>query len=174
MELKPIRRVVTGHDKAGRAVVQKDSEMEARSNPAGTSALTLLWTTSGLPVDNEDPTDGADLQVGLTNSGGTVLRVVDLLPGTSAPMHRTSSLDYGIVLSGTAELLLDDGHVTALKPGDIVIQRGTIHGWRNPSTEQTARIAFVLLDARPVTVEGVALPDILPGAPTPAARRAPA
>ena len=77
-------------------------------------------------------------------------------------MHRTNSLDYGIVLSGSIELELDDGAVTLIEEGSIIIQRGTIHAWRNPSADTPVRVAFVLLDAIPVTVDGTPLPDILP------------
>lgn len=159
----PIRRVVTGHDDAGRAVVIDDATFEPVPTPAGTSALTLLWTTSSSPVDNDDATDGRDRQVGLTLPGGSVLRFVDMLPGTRAPMHRTDSLDYGIVISGSIELVLDDGASTPLSPGDVIVQRGTIHSWYNPSADVTARVAFVLLDATSATVDGEPLPAILPG-----------
>jgi quercetin dioxygenase-like cupin family protein len=167
MPIDQVRRVVTGHDAAGRAVITADGLLDSTPTPAGASRLTLVWTTSGLPVDNTDPTDGRDRDVGLALAGGSVLRVVDLLPGKSAPMHRTSSLDFGIVIAGQIELLLDDDVVTRLDPGDIVVQRGTIHGWRNPSEDTTSRVAFALLDATPVSVNGVPLPDIHPGAVPP-------
>ena len=91
-----------------------------------------------------------------------MIRVVDMYPGEQSPMHRTNSLDYGIVLSGRLELELDDGAVTSLAPGDIVVQRGTIHLWRNPSDVETCRIVFVLTEARPATVNGRALTDLKP------------
>ena len=163
MSTPPIRRVVTGHDENGRAVVMDDSTFDSIPTPAGTSALTLLWTTPTLPVDNDDATDGGDRQVGLTLPGGSVFRVVDMLPGTRAPMHRTNSLDYGIVISGSIELVLDDDSSTLIEAGGIIIQRGTIHSWYNPSPDVTARVAFVLLDASPATVNGEPLPDIQPG-----------
>lgn len=160
--LPPVRRIVTGHDASGKAVVIDDSTLDARSNPTGTSHLTLVWTSLGTPIDNDDATDGRARDVGLTLPGGSVIRTVDMLPGTTAPMHRTNSLDYGIVISGEIELILDDGASTLVEQGGIVIQRGTIHAWRNPSADTTARVAFVLLDATPATVDGVALPDIHP------------
>lgn len=61
-------------------------------------------------------------------------------------MHRTQSIDYGIVLAGEIWLLVDEGEVK-LGPGDIVIQRGTNHAWSN-RTEEMARIAFILLDGK--------------------------
>jgi quercetin dioxygenase-like cupin family protein len=164
MPTKPLRRIVTGHDAAGRAVVTADSLLEGALNPSGTSLLTLVWTTATAPVNNDDAADGRDRAVGLTLPGGSVLRVVEMAPNSRSPMHRTSSLDYGIVLSGSVELELDDGAVTLVEPGDIVVQRGTIHAWRNPSAVTPARIAFVLLDATPATVNGAALPDISPRA----------
>ena len=160
--LPAVRRIVTGHNAAGKAIVISDGTLDARSNPKGTSRLTLVWTSLGTPVDNDDATDGRDRPVDLTLPGGSVIRTVDMLPGTTAPMHRTSSLDYGIVISGLIDLVLDDGATTRCNPGDIVIQRGTIHAWHNPSPDITARVAFVLLDALPATVEGVQLPDIHP------------
>ena len=60
-------------------------------------------------------------------------------------MHKTKSLDYGILLAGRLTLLLDDGKVD-LAPFDVVIQRGTNHGWTNPGTEP-ALMAFILIDA---------------------------
>lgn len=162
MSLPPVRRIVTGHDAQGRAVVTHDDRFAAVSNPAGTTHFTLLWTTATTPVDNDDSADGRDRKVGLTLPGGSVIRIVDMAPGIRSPMHRTNSLDYGIVLSGAIELELDDGAITRVEAGDIVIQRGTIHAWRNPSADTDARLAFVLLDATPATVDGVALPDIAP------------
>ena len=162
MALDPVRRVVTGHDAGGKAVVISDNLLDSRPNPTGASSFTLVWTTDASPVNNDDTTDGRERPVGLTMPGGSVLRVVDLLPGKSAPMHRTSSLDYGIVLSGAIELVLDDAATTLVEAGGIIVQRGTIHAWRNPSMEVAARVAFVLLDATPATADGIPLADIHP------------
>ncbi len=59
-------------------------------------------------------------------------------------MHRTASVDYGIVLEGEITLVLDDSEVT-LRAGDIVVQRGTDHAWANRG-DVTARVVFVLVD----------------------------
>lgn len=61
-------------------------------------------------------------------------------------MHRTESVDYGIVVFGEIVLVLDDGSRTHLKAGDVVVQRGTDHAWENPSENNPARMAFILLD----------------------------
>jgi quercetin dioxygenase-like cupin family protein len=157
-----LRRVVTGHDTAGRAVVTHDALLA--SHPIPTGQATLIWTSASMPVDNDDVADGRDREVGLTLAGGTVLRVIDLLPGKRSAMHRTSSLDYGIVISGVVELELDDSVVTLIEAGAIIVQRGTIHAWRNPSADVVARIAFVLIDAMPATSNGEALQPIMPSA----------
>ena len=86
-----------------------------------------------------------------------------MLPGGTSPMHRSNSLDYGVILSGAVELELDDGAVTLLGPGDVVVQRGTIHAWRNPSVDEPARILFVLTEALPRLVDGQPLPEVHAG-----------
>lgn len=161
-DVPPVRRVVTGHDATGRAIVVSDESFIGQPNPNGTAVLTTVWTSTGSPVDNEDAADGRQRDVDLVLPGGSVIRTVDMFPGTTAPMHRTSSLDYGIVLSGRIELLLDDGVTVLVEPGGIVVQRGTIHSWRNPSDSETARMAFVLLDAKTVTIGGKPLEDVPP------------
>ena len=63
-------------------------------------------------------------------------------------MHKTSSVDYIILISGEVDLLLDAGEAKGLKPGDVVIQRGTNHAWAN-RTDKPCQIAFILIDADP-------------------------
>ncbi len=157
-----VRRVVTGHTPEGRATIVGDERFTPIPIPSGDADFALLWTSDVLPADNDDDTDGRERPAGLTLHGGSVIRVVDLLPGCVSPMHRTNSLDYGIVLTGTVELELDDGEATLLGPGDVVIQRGTMHAWRNPDLQQTARIIFVLTEATARTVDGSPLPELQP------------
>lgn len=158
----PVRRIVTGHDAAGRAVIRSDDLLPVEPIPSGDAAFGLVWTTAGVPADNNDETDGRLRDAGLTLRRGSVIRIVDMLPGGQSPFHRSSSIDYGIVLSGAVELELDDGVTTTARAGDIVIQRGTIHLWRNPSASEVCRIAFVLIEAAPVVVGGTPLADIEP------------
>jgi quercetin dioxygenase-like cupin family protein len=94
--------------------------------------------------------------------GGSVIRIVDMLPTSSSPMHRSFSIDYGIILSGELELELDGGEVVSLQAGDIVVQRGTNHLWRNPSSDTVCRIAFVLIEAAPVRINGRQLDEVHP------------
>lgn len=81
------------------------------------------------------------------------LRIGALEPGTRSPLHRTQSLDYGICLTGECDLELDSGERTTIRPGDVVVQRGTNHVWHNRGTT-TCRIAWILLDAQPLKVDG--------------------
>ena len=151
-----IRRVVTGHDGSGKAEVILDGIIAGRAVLGGDASFAVIWTTVSSPVDNDDATDRASEPVGLAQPGGSVLRIVDIPAGVRSPMHRTSSLDYGIILAGEVSLELDDGVVTDLRAGDVVVQRGTIHAWINRG-KITARIAFILLDANPATAGGKAL-----------------
>jgi quercetin dioxygenase-like cupin family protein len=160
--LPPVRRVVTGHDAGGRAILRSDEQFPTEAIPSGDAAFALIWTTANVPVDNNDETDGRARDAGLTLNQGSVIRIVDMLPGGASPMHRSNSIDYGIVLSGQVELEVDDGAKTLLGPGDIVVQRGTVHLWRNPSLTETCRIAFILIEARAYRVGDAALPEIHP------------
>lgn len=175
-----IRRVVTGHDANGRAVITSDGAPPATFPIQALPGLvfTEIWRThvSPAPIDNSaDPTIGP-LRLGPTSSG-SVIRVVEMPPDSqqqheaaagvfaeirashastagsdpskasgNALMHRTETIDYGIVISGEIWLVLDDSE-TRLLPGDIVVQRGTNHAWSN-RTNQPARMAFILLDGK--------------------------
>ncbi|KAK8160894.1 hypothetical protein BKA80DRAFT_276242 [Phyllosticta citrichinensis] len=80
--------------------------------------------------------------------------MVDMPPGATSPMHRTISLDYGVVLEGDVELILDSGEKRLMKRGDISIQRGTNHAWKNMSDEHWARMLYVLLPVHPIEIGG--------------------
>ena len=157
----PIRRVVTGHDKNGTAVFVTDNVYETIVIPSGDAAMATVWTTTTVPADLNDETDGRERDAGTTLKEGSVIRVVDMLPGASSPVHRTNSIDYGIVISGTIELELDDQVFKTLTPGDIIVQRGTIHKWRNPSNTEICRIVFVLTEAKPFELNGTPLKEYM-------------
>ena len=82
-----------------------------------------------------------------------MFRIVHYAPGVTPRNHRTDSIDYAVVISGSIEMELDDGVVAKLNAGDVLVQRGTIHNWVNKGTEPCV-IAFVLISAKPVTAEG--------------------
>ena len=158
-----VQRVVTGHDADGRAVFKSEDLSPTKMIASGDASFLTIWSTETVPADNNDERDGRNLPTGLTLERGSVIRITDMLPGKQSPMHRTNSVDYGIVLEGEIELELEDGAKRTINTGGIIVQRGTNHSWRNPSAEETARVAFVLLDAKAATVDGVPLPDIHPG-----------
>jgi quercetin dioxygenase-like cupin family protein len=143
------RRIVTGHDAQGRAIVQSERLLRAHAVPNHSAWFNKIWSTDSWPSDNNDPIDGAERETGLATANGSVLRIVEMTPGHRSPMHRTRSLDYGIVLAGEIDLELDEGRIVSLHVGDVVVQRGTIHAWLNRGTS-LARMAFVLLSAAPL------------------------
>jgi len=165
------RRVVTGHDASGKAVVLLDGAApNAKLRKATGLTSTLLWVTDGSPADNSGSADGAEREIGVAPPPcGSIFRVVDFPPAAEvgavdnaamlremgiagrdadprhATMHRTRSIDYAVVISGEIDMLLDDSEV-CLKAGDVLVQRGTNHAWVNRGKEG-CRIAFVLIDA---------------------------
>jgi mannose-6-phosphate isomerase-like protein (cupin superfamily) len=137
-------------------------------------AMAQLWTTPALPAlleQSRDPTlDRASL---IPSQGGTSIAMFDFPPDTvmqnpvdgvqafnelsaalpglidtfepeNPGMHTTATIDYGIILEGEMWLELDNGQSRLVKAGDVVIQNGTRHAWRNKS-ERTARALFVMI-----------------------------
>jgi quercetin dioxygenase-like cupin family protein len=147
-----IRRVVTGHDTQGRAIVHIDETVSnVQSRRTGHEAA-VIWSTQGFPVDNTGNTDGALRDIASTVPNGAVFRIVSYGPGCAPRLHRTDSIDYGVVISGEIDMELDDGVVVHIKVGDVLVQRGTLHNWVNNGSEPCV-IAFVLIDAAPVTTD---------------------
>jgi oxalate decarboxylase/phosphoglucose isomerase-like protein (cupin superfamily) len=151
-----VRRVVTGHDAQGRAIVKMDEVAgNVVSRRPGASAA-VIWTTEGFPVDNNGDEDGSQREVGTTLASGTVFRIVQFEPGNTPRMHSTDSIDYAVVMAGEIDMELDDGVVSHVKAGDVIVQRGTIHNWLNKGIEPCV-IAFILIDAKPVEAGGKTL-----------------
>lgn len=149
----PLRRVVTGHDDRGRAIVQIDEvASNLHSKRPGHNSF-VVWTTAGMPVDNTGSEDEATRAVDTALKDGTVFRIMKLDPGVASRPHRTDSIDYLVVLSGAVTMELDDGQSVDLKAGDLLVQRGTFHNWINSGTEPCI-MAVVLIDAAPVAVAG--------------------
>lgn len=178
-QLPGFKRVVTGHDAQGQAVVASSGptphNFPLKAVPG--TVFYEVWnsTASPAPLDNGDDPTNQPLQLS-PRPLGSVIRVVDIPPdsvqnqvstadaaaafaeigqahaGTGQAdskhklMHRTETLDYGVVTEGEVWLVLD-GEDVHLKRGDIVVQRGTNHAWSN-RTEQMARMVFILLDGQ--------------------------
>ncbi len=153
------RRVVTGHDANGKAIVTIDGISPNRPprDPTNTvNETTVVWSTEGFPVNNDDAYDGGTREVGITHTNGTVFRIVSFGPGNPAMNHRTDSVDYAVVISGEIDMELDDGVSVHLKAGDVLVQRGTIHNWLNKGSVPCV-IAFILIAAKPVEAGGKVL-----------------
>ena len=153
-----VRRVVTGHDGRGRAIVAIDEITKNTQASRPGAWASVIWTTETIPADNSGQDDGGARTVGTTLAGGTVFRVIEYRPGVAPRLHRTDSIDYAVVISGEIDMQLDDSEVH-LRAGDVVVQRGTIHNWVNRG-DKPCVIAFVLIAATPVTAGGRTLPAV--------------
>lgn len=182
-EVRSIRRLVTGHDAAGRSVFISDAHAAVSMTLAGTDnfAVTDLWKTAvPAAIDGAEETCAAPITLA-PPAGGVVVRVVQFPPddqyigkwdaaegfaslGASGAeafdlserheaMHKTRSVDFAIVLEGEIWAMLDTDE-RAMKAGDVLIQRGTNHAWSNRGTVPSM-IAFVLVDGAPPTTSGI-------------------
>ena len=156
-----VRRIVTGHDSSGKAIVATDERLPGTASPSrpGISRCEI-WSADKMPVDNaegaaaEAQRKGFVVRHNYVGSGqGSVVRITEFAPGAPKFMHRTETVDYAILLSGECDLELDDGKTVHLKEGDIVVQRGTMHAWVNNGS-QPAVFAFILIDADPAKAGG--------------------
>lgn len=162
--LPGLQRHITGHDSDGKAIVHASEPAQWSPLFNGAMAFSVGYTTSEFPPQMSGDADIAAHQkvmsqgkLGLTNPSGTVCRFVDFGPGSTAPeplMHRTQSLDYGVVLEGEMEMILDSGEKRIMGRGDLAVQRGTNHAWRNTSDTEWARMFFVLQASEKVLVNG--------------------
>lgn len=150
-KLPTLARYITDHDPTGLAIFSdKFDEILPRQELAHGARFSLGCTSHTTPVNMTDDKDLANYQSdldgkpGIKIPGGTVLRVVDMQPGAISRMHRIVSLDYGVVIEGEVELLLDSGEVRLMRRGDLAVQGGTNHAWRNISTTNWARMMYVL------------------------------
>ncbi|MGH7398277.1 MAG: cupin domain-containing protein [Candidatus Rokuibacteriota bacterium] len=175
--IKPIRRIVTGHDARGRSVIVSDGPSPHVLTLPGRPdfALTDLWASGGAPASNAGSADAAARRMSLEPPrNGTIFRVVEFPPDAAGggfdrkaafaamgaahamdpdasrhpAMHRTATVDYAIVLSGEIWALMDEGE-TLMRAGDTLVQRGTNHAWSNRS-DQPSLVAFILVSARPL------------------------
>jgi mannose-6-phosphate isomerase-like protein (cupin superfamily) len=176
MEHTKIRRVVTGHDPEGKARVVDDRDVEPiTSELMPGCAAYRLWGRDERPTFPDDgsphraeayypPRDGSRFMINMIPPGelappadldmaaaldelerqmpGAMARMEPDTPG----MHTTDSIDYVLVVAGEVTLELDDGEQTVVRAGDVIIQNGTRHAWRNQGTE-TCTIVGVAIGA---------------------------
>ncbi|KAJ6614935.1 hypothetical protein B0H10DRAFT_1946212 [Mycena sp. CBHHK59/15] len=163
----PVRRVVTGHTSAGKSTVIADSALPARFwTPESVNPVYEVHYTGESPavIDSEISTgkwtDEITLHLNLVSPGGSTFRCWEFEPGAVSPKHRTITVDYGIVAKGSVILELDDGEKVTLNEGDTIVQRGTMHTWRNASQTEWAKMHFVMLGAKPVEINGEQLTEV--------------
>ena len=158
MELSKIRRVVTGHDDNGRAVVKIDEVCShfAEGRPGG--YVCNVWTTDTSPADNSGDADGGKREGRFTMiENGSVFRILDFRPGLAQRIHRTDTVDYIVVMSGEIDMELEPGgEEVHLKAGDVMVQRGTVHNWINRGTERCL-LAVILIHAQSAVAGGKVL-----------------
>ncbi|KAF7908381.1 uncharacterized protein EAF01_004136 [Botrytis porri] len=162
--LPNLQRLITTTDPNGKAILEPSISPKSVWQPIQNNdmAFFLAYTThqfpaslshapssqnftSTTPIDIASYTSDLSSPPGLSISTGTVVRFVDFAPGYTCPMHKTVSLDYGVVLEGTIELVLDSGEKKIMQRGDVCVQRATNHAWRNATEgEGWARMMFVL------------------------------
>ena len=167
--MKPVRRVVTGHDAQGRSIFFMDSGIPDVFGGGGMDdfrdqgalALAELWAT-GLPADNSGNKDlRRPGEYALEPSPGQMmLRIAEFPPepeGLAKPgkgleshpgFHKTDTVDFIIVLEGEVYSMMETGE-TLLRAGDVLVQRGTNHAWSNRSGK-VCKIAAVMLNAKPL------------------------
>jgi len=173
---KQIRRIVTGHNAAGKSIIAQDGFATSILELPGVPGMraTDLWETTTAPADLTSDADPVARPVHLEpKPTGTICRIVEFPPDaaihnradskevfaalgashavdtTSATpmMHKTASVDYAIVLGGEIWAVMDEGE-TCMKAGDVLIQCGTNHAWSNRSNGP-AWVAFILVGATP-------------------------
>ncbi|KAF7558876.1 hypothetical protein G7046_g5280 [Stylonectria norvegica] len=156
--LPPVKRYITTTDANGKAVWDTSIPVEVNGARNGAFSVHTSWVNEHSDNDLNDDKDLKSYKENMVEKdffpdSGSVLRVVDVWPGFPALQHRTGSIDFGVVTHGEVDCILDDGATRTFKQGDIIIQRGTIHGWKNNGPE-VARICFTLLATPPVKVQG--------------------
>ena len=138
------RRVVIGLDTDGKSCIQIDGPV-----PKLSGSSDQIWRTATVPADNSGPEDMAvPYAMEHLHDGGSNFMLVEFPPHMGPYMHATNTLDYLVVLNGQIVLQLEAEEVV-LNPGDLVVDRGVIHAWRN-DTDQPASMVSVTLPAKPV------------------------
>lgn len=145
----PIRRIVTTHDAAGRAIVGRDGIAGNHKWSGRGMVSTLIWSTDECPAEVWTDEDYGARRIGTQPPrNGSRFTINDYPAGMPGRMHRTDTLDIVFVMAGGIDMELDDGATVHLDTGDVLVQQGTNHSWLNRGSE-TCRLAIALLDARP-------------------------
>ncbi|KAJ7673992.1 hypothetical protein DFH06DRAFT_1081795 [Mycena polygramma] len=147
------RLVVTGHTPDGTSVFSLDEERKPFTlfGPAG-AHFTTFHASPTVPASNTTPFPDLAPALPRCPPSGVVFAITDYLPGARAPMHRTLTVDYAVVVSGEIVLVLDGGEERVVKAGEFMVQRGANHSWWN-RTEEVCRVAFVMVGSEKIVLE---------------------
>ncbi|KAK4867920.1 hypothetical protein LT330_007579 [Penicillium expansum] len=168
--LPPPTRVITTHTPDGKSVFERSfpREIPVQEIEAGASAALTYVTKipASLTKDADVNNYSALLKdpPGLTISDAAVLRSYDMAPGVESPLHRTMSIDFLVVLRGEMLLTLDSGETENIRAGEVVVQRGTMHSWKNVSSDW-ARMLAVTIPVNNLVVGGEVMGEHLGGIP---------
>lgn len=150
MELPKVRRIVTGHDASGKAIVKIDELCSNYREGRPGAFVANVWTTDTAPADNSGQKDNGQREGKFTMiENGSVFRIIDFRPGVQQRVHRTDTVDYIVVMSGEIDMELETGEEVHLTAGDVMVQRGTVHNWINRGTESCV-LAVILIHAHSV------------------------
>ncbi|KAI1314089.1 RmlC-like cupin domain-containing protein [Xylaria venustula] len=148
--LPPPRRLITTHTSDGKSVFYSDLSEEPHVQVLDPRASAALAYVTKLPASLRPEADISNYAKvaadppGLTISNSAVLRWYDIGPGVESPLHRTMSIDYLVVLFGEVDLVLDSGESRTMRPGEVVVQRGTFNSWRNKSSDWVRTLAITI------------------------------
>lgn len=175
------KRYITGHDASGKsifttavpeAVSQVGISRNSKDNKASGDAISdsapattsIPYTVGPLPASLANDADIDAYKKNLANvtslpvpyvmPNGTALHYIELAPGTVTAMHQTISIDHDVMLDGEIELILDSGETRVLRKGDMIVQRGTMHAWRNTSQTEWARFVAVVQPIEQLEING--------------------
>ncbi|CEN60512.1 hypothetical protein ASPCAL02948 [Aspergillus calidoustus] len=163
--LRSCRRFITGHNAEGKGVfIVDDTGDHHRLLVDGEAAANIIYSTNESPVDMNDDKDvkyARDNEPPIHVPNGSVVRLIDFAPGMESPIHRAMSIDYGVVIEGKFQLTLDSGEKKIMLPGDMSVNRGCMHLWKNLDEEKPGRMVFILLDVTPLYVNGEHIKEYL-------------
>jgi len=146
LEMKQgVRRIITGHNAQGRSYIIKDDRITTGPFPSlykATGDMPLGAAPAGEP-QKIMPTDAPQLEPAPGGSSFTFVTLPPTPRGAKPGWHRTMTLDYNILLGGELVLMVDEGE-TLLHPGDVVIQRNTLHAWRNDTKSPVYWVAVLV------------------------------